>query len=558
MPPIQSAQLLSASDLRAILSDALLSFSPLATLVGMASACALAHRVTNLKQTIVVSLAPVGALGMMAVACKGANLPGLKDMLGVGEEDINDAARTLGCGTARGEVVPRMDKHGGLTSTLRHSDPDDMASAIVRLRWETGKHINFLALQDVVHTFAAATMSGRVMWEVDASESVFRERVQKVKLTLMAAWSGPLEAFEETNGSPGGEGMIELHWPAPAMTLETNPIVIYLYGAFFGLGFLCIAIFAAIRPLSWQSPLSSILLVGGQTLLIFGHVATQYLVKYKRETLEVRIPPNNVEPHWMLIDKTKFTSSLARRPHSFTTSPRGHIILRQYHRLQGNFVVAWQALLTMLLLTTGFIAFYVGGKSSDVKTVLIYIGLFIGANILKGPVVSIANKPTYTLLNNFGHEDVVVQSDGEEARKVDAVLVQENRAPRPESGQPTSEPPPDGTGDRQWCCLSVLPRWLAAISFRYPAAVPQNDSQESKEADPMQEKDKTGKHISKLPLNDLSRMFKTLSLLQTVVLIITVKSQRRQICCGRRTKLVGRHQTYSQQGLTHCGRCSRL
>jgi hypothetical protein len=193
----------------------------------------------------------------------------------------------------------------------------------------------------------------------------------------------------------------------------------------------------------------------------------------------------------------------------------------------------------MLLLTTGFITFYVGGKSSDVKTVLIYIGLFIGTNILKGPVVSMVNKPTYTLLNNFGHKDVVMQSNGEEARKVDAVLVQENQVPQPESGQPTSEPPPDGAGDRQWCCLSALPRWLTAISFRYPTAIPQNDSQESKEADPMQEKDKTGKHISKLPLNNLSWMFKTLSLLQTVVLIITVKSQRRQICCGRRTKLVG-------------------
>jgi hypothetical protein len=250
MLPIQSAQLLSASDLRAILSDVLLSFSPLATLVGMASACALAHHVTNLKQTIVVSLVPVGALPIMAVACKGANLPGLKDMLGVGEEDINDAACMLGCGTACGEVVLRMDRHGGLTSTLRHSDPDDMASAIIGLCWETGKHINFLALQDIVHTFAAATMSGRIMWEVDVSESVFRERVQKVKLMLMAAWSGPLEAFEETNGLPGGEGMIKLHWPAPAMTLETNPIVIYLYGAFFELGFLCITIFVAIRPLS--------------------------------------------------------------------------------------------------------------------------------------------------------------------------------------------------------------------------------------------------------------------------------------------------------------------
>jgi len=43
-------------------------------------------------------------------------------------------------------------------------------------------------------------------------------------------------------------------------------------------------------------------------------------------------------------------------------------------------VVTWHAILTLVALVAGFIAFYVGGKSSDIKTVLIYIGLFILAN----------------------------------------------------------------------------------------------------------------------------------------------------------------------------------
>ena len=37
-----------------------------------------------------------------------------------------------------------------------------------------------------------------------------------------------------------GKGMVELHWPSPAMPMETFPRVVYLYGIFFGLSFLIV------------------------------------------------------------------------------------------------------------------------------------------------------------------------------------------------------------------------------------------------------------------------------------------------------------------------------
>jgi hypothetical protein len=78
--------------------------------------------------------------------------------------------------------------------------------------------------------------------------------------------------------------------------------------------------------------------------------------------------------------------------------------LSQHHRFRSNYIAAWHAVLIMLALAGGFVVFYVGGKSSDVKTVAIYICLFILANVMKGPVVLRANKPRYSRLNNFGHK----------------------------------------------------------------------------------------------------------------------------------------------------------
>jgi hypothetical protein len=414
-----SAGLLSPNDVRLILSDALLSFSPLAVLVGADSARVLAHRVTNMKQSFVVALAPIGALGMMATACKGANLPGFKEMLGVGEGDINDAARELGCGAVSGDAVPRMDTRGGLVSTVKGDNIKQAACAIVRLDWKTRTQtLDFNALHAIVENFVAGTMSGRVMWNLSSEQEV-KDTIQKVQLTFLYSLRGSgLDAFEELHELRNGRGIIELHWPAPAMPLETHSFVIYSYGVFFVVGFLTVAILAT--TLSWQSPLSSALLLGGQTLLLSGHVAVQYSVKYQRETLQVVIPATGITTHWMMIDKTRFASFLARRsfPRSFTALFPTQITLSQHHKFKGKYVVTWHALLTLIVLTVGFMTFYVGGKSSNVKTVIIYVGLFILANMTKGLVVHKANKPYYTCLNNFGHDDVVARYDDKPTTKV--------------------------------------------------------------------------------------------------------------------------------------------
>ena len=317
-----SIGLIPGSDVKQILSDALLSFSPLATLVGAESNRALAHRVTNFKQSLVVSLAPIGALSMMATACKGANLPGLKDMLGVGDEDINDAARAIGCSTLIGDVMPSMDKHGGLIPAAKSESLENAASAIVRLAWNTGERrrgereaaermLDFAALRRVVTMFTAGTISGRVVWQLD-SKQAFEERTEKVREALrMSEIGSGFGVFEAMDDLKGGKGMVELHWPSPAMPMETNPIVIYLYGGFFTLSFLSVAILAASPLLSWQSPIASTLLVGGQAFLALGDVAVRSMVISQRKTLKIPIPKTGLGQHWMMIDKTRFPSALA-------------------------------------------------------------------------------------------------------------------------------------------------------------------------------------------------------------------------------------------------------
>jgi hypothetical protein len=448
--------LIPGSNVKQILSDALLSFSPLATLVGAESNRALAHRVTNFKQSLVVSLAPIGALSMMATACKGANLPGLKDMLGVGDEDINDAARAIGCSTLIGDVMPSMDKHGGVIPAAKGESLENAASAIVRLAWNTGdrrtgdrtgerrtgerrtgereaaeRMLDFAALRRVVTMFTAGTISGRVVWQLD-SKQASEEKTERVREALrMSEIGSGFGVFEAMDDLKDGKGMVELHWPSPAMPMETNPIVIYLYGGFFALSFLSVAILAASPLLSWQSPIASTLLVGGQAFLVLGHVAVRSMVISQRKTLKIPIPKTGLGQHWMMINKTRFPSALARRPYSFSPLFPDHVTLSQHHSLNSNFVVTWHTLLTLVALVAGFIAFYVGGKSSDIKTVLIYIGLFILANVLKGPVVLYANKPEYQCLKAFEHKKKLAMPSS----KMEPVIP----VPAPQSGKPFLE-----------------------------------------------------------------------------------------------------------------------
>ena len=70
MPP---AQLVGADDLQEIFADAFTSFSPLGVLVGAKATCALSNEVSNKKQLVAASLAPIGALRILSTLCKGGS-----------------------------------------------------------------------------------------------------------------------------------------------------------------------------------------------------------------------------------------------------------------------------------------------------------------------------------------------------------------------------------------------------------------------------------------------------------------------------------------------------
>jgi hypothetical protein len=84
----------------------------------------LTHRATSFKQSLVISLVPIGALGMMATVYKGSDLTLLKMMLSFTESDIRDAAHEVGCGVAIGDALPRMDENGHLICDVRGNDFD--------------------------------------------------------------------------------------------------------------------------------------------------------------------------------------------------------------------------------------------------------------------------------------------------------------------------------------------------------------------------------------------------------------------------------------------------
>ena len=357
-----STQLISASDLKQVFSDALLSFSPLAILVGDKSNRTLTQSATNVKQD-----------------CRGAYLPGLKDMLGIIDENIRDAARAVGCAALMDNAVPRMDKNGGLICDDGKVEPEEAACAVVMLEWESSLN-NLDSVRLIV--------TGRVKWRVSGDQLV--DKIQE-----QVEWLGRsgLDAFGKTSnlGEKVDSGMIELLWPAPAMSLETHPGLPMLFLGFFGSAFVAIPILASPHILSWQSHLSSGMLMGGQALLVLGCVAARYIVKLQRNTPTFDIPKRG-QREWIMIDKAKSPSFFVRRP--FPAAPGAQLALGQHLRFNTNYVPRVHAVVALFATVVGFICFYLGAKSSDTKTVLIYIVLFIGANMAKGPVIQNANRPS--------------------------------------------------------------------------------------------------------------------------------------------------------------------
>jgi hypothetical protein len=129
----------SISDLRDIIADALTSFSPLATLVGADSVRVFNRHVSNHLQCFVVSLAPIGALGLMSTIAKASRFQALKELLGVANCGVSDAAADLGLYVAvdRG-VRPGMDPNGQFSPLPENADDTRMATALVEYTWSPG------------------------------------------------------------------------------------------------------------------------------------------------------------------------------------------------------------------------------------------------------------------------------------------------------------------------------------------------------------------------------------------------------------------------------------
>ncbi|KAL1697440.1 hypothetical protein GGG16DRAFT_41248 [Schizophyllum commune] len=413
MPP---TDIISGDDFQQIFSDALTSFSPLATLVGADSARAFAHEVTNKKQTVFATLAPIGALGMMATVCKASDLPGVKDLLGAGDTDILDAAADVGCYVLYG-LVPRMSKRGGITCKGREVNRGVAACALVTLDWTLGeKKIDFEPMRAFLREFSAATVTGRVEWECDNLNDLLaklkdvRDRISHSLETGPFDSDSHMSVYEELENVQGGRGYIELHWPSPSLPLETRPYILYISIGGFLIVFLVIAVFTASPLLDWQSPQASALLFGGQLVLGLAQTLTHVVIKRLRTAKTVRIPTMGVVPDWQLVDSTWFINALARR--SLAPSRRGnHFQLGQHYRFSRLLISRWEALLTLFLLIIGFLAFYIGAKSSDVRTVIIFIFLYVIANGSKGYIIHLANVCYYTPLNNFGWRIVTPQQD---------------------------------------------------------------------------------------------------------------------------------------------------
>ncbi|KAK7471251.1 hypothetical protein VKT23_002658 [Stygiomarasmius scandens] len=429
MAPLDaSTQILEASDLRDIFADALTSFSPLATLVGAESARAFVHEVTNTKQIFLANIAPI-------------------DMLGAGNADIYDAATELGCYTLHG-MVPKLTKRGGLSCRNHEVNRGVSACAVVKQTWnsdtkpEKGKgeeekrekkiggrnaSPDFGKIGLVVKDFNGGTVTGRMMWECkDAAD--YQDKTGQVHAALMSTFTAgntvygapsqnDMTIFEKVGDIPGGVGMLELHWPAPAMVLETNGWICSISSATFLTLFLAVAVLTASPLLGWQSPLASAFLFGGQIILTLGHTCVHVLFRRLRRQTTITIPSQDVADTWTLVDNTWFVSALARRPVSLRTLDESHITLGQFVAFKRPYLPRAQALFGLLAVAAGFIIFYVGARSSDYRTVLIYIFIFLMANCTKGFLINYANHCYYTATNNFGYVLLDLKKSDQEGEK---------------------------------------------------------------------------------------------------------------------------------------------
>jgi hypothetical protein len=314
----------------------------------------------------------------------GTDLQSVKDMLGVGEADISDACAELGCGTLSG-VVPHLSHRGGLTSQLQSTNRGVIACAVLRAKWELGKvesssKLDLGSLCRTLEVFASGAISGRLVWDVNDADAL-QTTAALVEQLLQKCWNGQdwdarlfqsIDSSEET-ALKGGNGMVELHWPAPAMPLETNGLIVFFFIACLVSIILAVIIIATSRLLRWQSVAASTLLLGGHVLLGGGHIAAQWIVKRQRTTVYIDIPRTGLADTWMLVNNTWFTSRLARRPISYNPLTPNHTRIGQHLSMKQQYIPSSHALFTIVAIGVGFVAFYIGARSSHIYTIVIYI-----------------------------------------------------------------------------------------------------------------------------------------------------------------------------------------
>jgi hypothetical protein len=157
------------------------------------------------------------------------------------------------------------------------------------------------------------------------------------------------------------------------MPLETNGLIVFLFLGCLVSVILAVVIIATSRLLRWQPVSASTLLLGGHALLGGGHVAAQWIVKHQRTTVYIDISRTGLPDTWMLVNNTWFTSRLARRPISYNPLTPNQTKIGQHLSMKAQYIPSLHALSTIATIGVGFVAFYIGARSSHIYTIVIYI-----------------------------------------------------------------------------------------------------------------------------------------------------------------------------------------
>jgi hypothetical protein len=392
------------------LADALLSFSPLAALVGAESMRAFSRRVTGYGQIIAGSIAPVGALGLISTIVKGTNLTGLKFMFGVGDAEFIDAALDTGCVSVNSGNMPVVDRSGSISiaNSKAGNALSDAATALVHVPWVTAvdcrcpakcKTMLHDSVRKIARDFTSSEVSGHCLWSFPSKEAS-EPTISRLRQYLDE--SSP-QMFDDVDMIPNGQGFIRFCWPGPAMPLSSasKDIGVLAYSLFFVCTFAAVSALACLPHLNqpaWQPPFASVFLSAGHVLLILAPVLAHKMIRARViiSQAEVILPSWT---QWRMLDRTMSPSTIALRtfrgPQVFTrcSDSAQKVLLSQYHSFLPGFTNALAAIVICLLVVVGFILFYLGGKSSDLRTVVIYIALFVVVGVSKGALVLYSNRP---------------------------------------------------------------------------------------------------------------------------------------------------------------------